>query len=480
MRIADIELEVIEIRDLKGADKARYVEAAINDALTKHVKPAESIFPGLAALSIDREVQMRVHRRGLKKNGTIYLDLEEMKTNNLMKQFPYYAKLREADRVKLKEIEYEEVEGEDGEKTLLAKEQPPITFELRRLTNDEGTPISLGEVLIWAHLNDIEDEEGEERAREEFNVFYREDRPALPKQDTIRPTTHVQGISKVSDKIVEVDNGGSLYLDMSGDNEAKESVLTSLSLSYEGEDVQISKPMTPFDREVHDAVATLWAAGNRTITPRQVHQTMTGVSGKPSSATVKEVEKSLDKQRKTFVTLDYSDELRGKTAEFDGEIVTADQCRYEAYMLNADKVMLTTSNGADKIGYIIKAAPVLYRHDRTTKQITSYPQRLLEDTSKVVSMTPRNVLIRSYLIRRIKRMSHKGSKSSRNIRYDAICEAADMSCANRTEQKRVKDTAKKLLDAFVANGFIGGWTEYADKGSSHKLLGVTITPAKNS
>ncbi len=294
------------------------------------------------------------------------------------------------------------------------------------------------------------------------------------RQDTNNPQTHYQGISKVSNRITEpvLMSGATAEVGVGGKNERD--ITTSLILSYDSEDVRLSKPLTPLDREVHNAVATLWAAGNRTITPLQVYRTMTGKSGKPRPGALADIVESIDKQRRTFVKLYFGEEMRGRSVTFEGEEFTPKECRIETYMLDADKVTVVATNGRELDGYSINRAPVLYQHDSMTKQVVSYPQRLLEATSSVASMTGRNVLIRSYLIKRIEMMRPGRSMKSHHVQYDTILSEIGLGSATRTERSRVVQTVKRLLDAFTAAGFIAGWSEYRDTGSSHRLLGVCI------
>lgn len=373
--------------------------------------------------------------------------------------------------------------------------QVQFTMKMLPIAPEDGTaPLSLLEAALWAGF---EDEKHELIANggptEEVDVLFCEiiglmahtlemdrwhkeiKKPELPKQDTKKPTTHIQPISKVADKVTEIMSGESILLDVSGRNEAKQSVLTSLSLNYDGDDLEISRPMAAYDKEVHNAVATLYVAGNRTFTARQVYQTMTGVSSKPSKKKLEEIEASLDKQRRTFVTLDWSKELRGKTAEMDGETITSDQCHLETYMLNAKKLTIRTAKGTEVAGYTIAEPPVLYQHAITTRQLISYPQSLLEATSAVASNTNTNMIMRSYLITRIKTMTRPGAKIAKQIRYDTVFEKAGAEPKERRDKARLVKTIKKYLDAFVKEGLIAGWSEYEAKGSSHEKVGVTIT-----
>lgn len=293
----------------------------------------------------------------------------------------------------------------------------------------------------------------------------------LPRQDTRRPTRHVQTLSKVSTGISEVENGETVRFDMSGKNETP--VYTALSLNYEGEDISLSKPIDSYDESVHNAVATLWAAGNRTITPMQVARVLTG-KDKPGAGSIGDVTASMDKQRRTFVAIDFSAELRGRTGELDGEIFTADQCKTETYMLDATKTTVKTARGNEVSGYTINSVPILYLHDRMTGQLTSYPQSLLKATGEAVSSTQTNITMRDYIIARISRMRNAHTTTSRNIVYDTVFEHIGRGSASAKERRRMIESARSILDALKAEGFIAGWSEYAERGSSHRTKGVAI------
>lgn len=298
------------------------------------------------------------------------------------------------------------------------------------------------------------------------------------RQDAGRPTTHVQGISKVSAQITDVVPGAApLWIDMTGANDKAGPVYTSLALHYDSRDVSISSPMTPYDREVHNAVASLWASKRRAITVRQVYNAMTGAQGSPSPKAAARIEESLDKQRHAFVTIDFSAELRGQDGEVDGVRFTAEQCRRESHMLNADKTTVVTADGREVVGYSIVQEPVLYWHDRRTHQLVSYPQALLEATSTVARNTDTNLLMRSYLIQRIRTMARRGSRLTNRIRYEAVYRAAGRESPSRTEVNRMNVTIRAYLDVFVAEGEIAGWSEYRAQDSTHRTLGVEIEVA---
>lgn len=491
-----------------------YLLEIANEADKRHFKAVvPGPIPGTMALSMDTDLTVY---RVLRENGnliaftvpasTFLVSTRDGEPGSLPEherggvESPLYLYTTVVEMPKESELITESEIGEDGVEVTHVKgrkdgEQMQFTVKMLPIAPDDGTgPLTMLEAALWAGFKDKKLElMADGGPTEEIDVLFDEiigltaylskiDRwnqkaikPEPPKQDTKKPTTHIQPISKVADKVTEVMSGEAVLLDVSGGNEAKRSVLTSLSLNYDGDDLELSRPMAAYDKEIHDAVATLYVAGNRTFTARQVYQTMTGVNSKPSKKKLEEIEASLDKQRRTFVTLDWSKELRGKTTEIDGETVTADQCHLETYMLNAKKLTIRTAKGNEVVGYSIAEPPVLYQHAITTRQLISYPQALLEATSAVASNTNTNMLMRSYLITRIKTMTRPGAKIAKQIRYDTVFEKAGAEPKERKDKARLVKTIKRYLDAFVKEGLIARWSEYEAKGSSHEKAGVTIT-----
>lgn len=297
----------------------------------------------------------------------------------------------------------------------------------------------------------------------------------MPVQDTLSPTTHYQGISKLSECALDVADGEEVALDMGGRNER--GVHTILGLSYEGDAISTSKPLRPLDESIHNAIATLWAdqfgdgmSGRLTITPQQVFRVMTGAKSKPDARSLERVMDSIDRQRFIRVTLDWTAEMRRQR----GDDVT--KFKRETYMLNADKIMMAARGGREVTGYVLNSPPVFYEHDKTTKQITSYPQSVLESIAGAVSSTPTNITLRDYALKRIARMRNTKARASKRITYDTWFKKIGHGDANRKERQRLMTSARKILDALVGADFIADWREYKTEtgGSSHRIEGVEI------
>lgn len=377
----------------------------------------------------------------------------------------------------------ERVRANDG--TELIKIEGPagqsadIAVSFKPMYAENGKALTLNDVIIWAAIQEARKAGNETLEKALLVMTYakyarteKAELPTeLPRQDAKRPTKHFQTLSKVSNDLWKVRNGETTHFDMSGTNESH--VYTVLSLNYEGDDISLSRPIDSYDESVHNAVATLWAAGNRTITPAQVAKVLTG-KDKPGDGSINDVIVSMNKQRCTLVTIDFSAEMRGKTGELDGERFTAEQCIQETYMLDATKTHIRTTRGNVVVGYTVNSAPIFYLHDEITGQITSYPQSLLKATAKAVSSTKTNITMRDYLIIRISRMKNPHTKTARNIVYDTVFEHIGRGNTSPKDRRRMIESARNILDALQTEGFITGWSEYTEGGSSHRTKGVTI------
>lgn len=480
------------------------IQEAVRQAIDKYVKREESSFQGLACVKLTESVRLGdvsfegesvgLWPRKSVNAGLYFLMPGDGETATKLNEqgedtSPVILAFSLSDDT-LKRIEEEAREAIDagrGERVMAndgtelikidgpAGQSADISVSFKPMYAKNGKALTLNDVIIWAAIQEAR-KSGNETLEKALLVmtyakYVKQKKVELPKQDTKRPTKHFQTLSKVSVDISQVKNGETVHFDMSGKNENH--VYTVLSLNYEGDDISLSKPINSYDESVHNAVATLWAAGNRTITPAQVAKVLTG-KDKPGTGSINDAATSMDKQRRTLVTIDFSAELRGKTGELDGEKFTAEQCVQETYMLDATKTRIRTTRGNEVAGYTINSAPIFYLHDEITGQITSYPQRLLKATAKAVSSTKTNITMRDYLIIRISRMKNPHTTTARNIVYDTIFEHIGRGDASPKDRRRMIESARSILDALKAEGFITGWSEYTEGGSSHRIKGVTI------
>lgn len=306
------------------------------------------------------------------------------------------------------------------------------------------------------------------------NITAEEVRQALPQLTSILPQKHVMPNNKLANKLTSFDNSQLINaeaIDLVVSGRGKAEVTTRCVLSYEGDSVTLSsrQPFTEYDRNVADAVTSLYEYGDPShiITPATVYRTMVHQTNRetPSAQTLGAVTRSLDKMRFVRVQIDCTDELTRRKANLNGTQITSG--KIDTYLLALDKIEVIAS-GKKVTAYKIIKAPVLYDYARLTNQVLTVPATLLDIPNQ--SNSEQRINIKGYLMRRIKVMQGRTPQSNR-ILFEKIFEAAGKSDADKNEKKRIRDYTKAVLDYWKSEKFIKGYT-IAKAGKS--VIGVDI------
>ena len=337
-------------------------------------------------------------------------------------------------------------------------------LELWTTTNSDGDYLGLQDLIrglfLLAAITRLMDKGDIKRGATPLDEMQ-----ALVRQHTIKPRKQIDPNSKVANRITEAAlyaRAGAL-IDVSGRKE-KGDVLTAVSLNYEGEGVSINKQLTQFDREVHNAVTTLFVAGNRNVTITQIWKQLSGSNDKPNKTQADALRESVDKQRFTRVVIDYTAEARGRDLQdMEGNPVTS--FVIDDYFLNATKARIETANGREVEGYVINRAPALYEHSQTLGQVITYPAKLL-DTSEAGQNTSENIVIKKYLLRRIGMLKGKsGARLSPRIKYTSVYKVAGYEgegSPDKKQRKRINDYVLECMKIWQASGYISGFREYKE------------------
>ncbi len=240
-------------------------------------------------------------------------------------------------------------------------------------------------------------------------------------------------------------------------NENKKEILTKVSLNYDDENIQIydkNKRFTPYDRTVHNAVCSLFEAGNTNFTPDQVYRAMNGLDDQQyvSPQAVGAITRSLDKQRRIYAKVDYTNEAKAYRKDVNS-------CIVEDYILSAKKITLE-AGGQRVTGYKLNSKPILYQYAQVSGQVLTVPSKLL-NTKDVIKSTPEVIIIREYLIRRIEVMKKNKDQSNR-ILLDSVYEEIDQPEPTKEKAKKVRDTIEKLLSKFILEKYIKGFEFYKE------------------
>ncbi len=275
-----------------------------------------------------------------------------------------------------------------------------------------------------------------------------------------------------------------------------------LGLTYEGEGVTVTKKLTAFDKQVCEAVSTLfyyWRKDNTFkplyVTPQEVWRTMNGKSSKdgkakPSEKQVKRICESIDKMRFTRFYMDISEEIKAFNLTIEDERIIGG--RIETYIINSDKVEFETEKGNTIQGYRINQEPILYTYNMAKNHILFVPYEML-DTSDYTSDSENVAEFKNYLLQQIQLMKNtaeegkdsKRFKRSNTVLIDTIYKDTGVlppeerigntytnEAVRQKEIRRLRkadrDKIEKLLEAWKAKDWIKGYSVINQKGEPLK------------
>lgn len=273
--------------------------------------------------------------------------------------------------------------------------------------------------------------------------------------DAILPKKYIMTNNKLANEMPKgsIDYGELVELKVNG----KKDVFTQVTLNYDDNNIQIfekDKRFTAYDRSVHNAICSLFEAGNTNFTPDQVYRCMNGLEDKQfvSPQAIGAITKSLDKSRRILVKIDYTDEARAYKKDTSQFIM-------EDYVLPAKKITVK-AGGKEVSGYKIYGKPVLYEYAQVTKQVITIPSKLL-NTKDVINTTPEVTVIREYLIRRIAVMKND-KRQSNKILLQKIYNEIGQTEPNKDKMKSVRNIVNKLLGKFQQEQYIKGYGFYKE------------------
>ncbi len=248
---------------------------------------------------------------------------------------------------------------------------------------------------------------------------------------------------------------------------SRKELTAKVSISFdELKEVQLSnKYITPYDREVHDAVVSLYIDGrNEYITPLMIYRTMTGnPNGKLTDKILNDISEAIERCSRTRVYIDATGEVEGKGYDIQQPI-------YKENLLYTRSIK-GLHNGEMGEWIQIIQPPILYKYANSKNQVARMDIKLLNTP---VNKNEETIILQGYLQRRV--LAMKGSNLSRNILYETIYKQLDIEAASpgalRKKQSKIRDTIKNILDFWEKEGFIKGFKENA--GPRNSKISVSI------
>lgn len=262
-------------------------------------------------------------------------------------------------------------------------------------------------------------------------------------------------------------NQGEQSINVAAKNKAPITIYASMN--YNDKNISLSRDFTAYDREIHNAVISLYVAGNTTFTADMVYRAMNGLtnSEKVSPQAIEVVTQSIEKSRVTKLTINVMEHVKQHNLKLE-------KATYDDMLLSARKIEVTVS-GVTKQAYVFNIKPFLYEYAQSTRQIISVPIKLL-NIKDTLNNSEEITVLKNYLIRRIEVMKDNDNQGN-NISYESIFREIDINKENLTEgayktkTKVIRQHIKKILEYWIKNDYIKKYEDYKEGKS---IIGLKI------
>lgn len=326
----------------------------------------------------------------------------------------------------------------------------------------------------------------------------------LEKLATTQPDKFMMLIDKVTSSIyapdVELLDAGTGRINV-GKGGKKPVVRLNVASIADKDNVKVQGKLTPYDKQVQNAVVTLWYEGYITITAALVYSRMTG-GKRGQDVQLELVTKSIDKQRMIDVHIDAREEVKMFGYKCEKAVLKNN-------LLSAKGI--TVESGGHKVdAYMLLDEPILYSYAKLSNyKIASIPAELIDIkeldssgklTAASIQDTPDRITIKNALIQRIQTMKNDEKTASekyntylsrptknnekktktlatfrhmkqRKINFDNLFKEVKIDINNRSTAKRYRDYCFQCLDYWQAKGEFKSWEQYKD---GRKIMGVEI------
>lgn len=246
--------------------------------------------------------------------------------------------------------------------------------------------------------------------------------------------------------LLEKDTGGQIALtfNMLPKRPALQATaIYSINFDDLGDDLKITKRLTPFDKRVYIAASALFNAGNDVITLSQIYYAM-GYTGKPSAYNLKKINDACSKMTGAKILFDNKPEAEA----LDGY----PHFKYDGPLLPFERIT-AIANGQITEGAIkLFREPPLMSFAKQRQQVTTIDVKLLQSP---VDKTDANLSIDDYLIERISK-AKKSKGDSEKILYKTLYERANIT--TKKQKQRAPKKIEKYLEYYQQQKFIKKYT----------------------
>ena len=283
-------------------------------------------------------------------------------------------------------------------------------------------------------------------------------------------------------------NVGKHDFSVSNAKKNRSEILAVVQVDYDEEatGVKLITPyMTEYERQVINALCSLWMYGNEkhVFTPDMVYRTMTGQGSraKVTSGQKSAITRAIHKWENTKITLDFSEETRKrKYTNPDGTPI--DGYARKKRFLHIDEITVT-AGGETVCAWQLTEEPIILQYCKLSGQFLTLPSDLLDikDVQNGVlldgsiSNNEDRIAVKGNLLRRIFILKYyKKNKMDWNskILFDTVFCETGLSNASRDKRSDMYSYIKQCLEFWKAKKCIAGYSMIK---SGMKITGVNIS-----
>ena len=297
--------------------------------------------------------------------------------------------------------------------------------------------------------------------------FIKDASPLLSIQ-AIRPKKYIMQIDAITNHLTALEEETKLSVGQ----KQRRPVKTTVTLDIpEQMKIEGGGSLSTYDKSIINGVTSLIESGNTVFSIPMLYHAMTGKQNPTVDEKLyDEIASKLESMRRMILSIDLTEESRAQyLVDESGNPLDIESLMVEGYLLPLNK-MSGIINGKKTEVYQVIQQPPLYTYSKMKRQLASAPIALL---NAPVNNNSTTIPLKTYLLQRIEMMKNKKNNIvSQNILYESVYSELGESEANKTRKMRIRNYSTTILQHYVDEGYIDGYSEYRE---GRYIKGIRIT-----
>lgn len=383
---------------------------------------------------------------------------------------------------------------------------PFLQIEIDELNAKEGntTPVSVHDVLscMTVYGEPITEKDGKPEDNPFFDLIERA-RKRKAAADEAREITKIAEILKtgtIPKKQIMPNNAlinhlqdrpainaGEHDLTVANKKKNRPEIIAVVQIDYDEREtgIKLTTPkMTEYERQVTNAICTLWRYGHdsHTFTSDMIYRTMTGQGsgGKATKGQKSAITRFMHKWEGVKITIDFTDEAKKRKYAIDGNPV--DGLYKKRRFLEYDET-LVIAGSETMTAWEFTRKPVILEYSEMSGQVLPVELEMFDIkkirqgkvTTESISNNEDRIAVKGYLVRQIAIMKDRKYKKvdwQSVILFDTVFEKTGLKDADRDKRSKMFSYIRQCLDYWKADRKI---TNYRIIKEGKKITGVDIT-----